>query len=165
MFEYDSLAMVDGGSRGVGPANEGYGSYRLSTRDGKKQTIRLDFGRGVTTNEAEYRTLIAGLKDLVGRIQRAGMIPSDYSLLPCTDSQLLTVYIGAHIPLRLYSEVVEVASRSTPNGALKATVVPAPGRLSTKSPPPMAAARSCILSIPRLPRWPYSAFSVSTSKP
>jgi ribonuclease HI len=64
-------------------------SYHLATRDGRKQTIRLDFGRGVTNNEAEYRTLIGGLKDLVGRIQRAGKSPSDYSLLVHTDSQLL----------------------------------------------------------------------------
>jgi ribonuclease HI len=51
--------------------------------------IRLDFGRGVTNNEAEYRTLIVGLKDLVGRIQRAGKSPSGYSLLVHTDSQLM----------------------------------------------------------------------------
>ena len=51
--------------------------------------IRLDFGRGVTNNEAEYRTLAAALEDLVGRIQRAGRSPSDYSLLVHTDSQLM----------------------------------------------------------------------------
>ena len=43
----------------------------------------------MTNNEAEYRTLIAGLKDLVGRIQRAGKSPSGYSLLVHTDSQLM----------------------------------------------------------------------------
>jgi len=90
MFEYDFLAIVDGSSKGNGSANAaGFGSYHLATRDGRKQTIRLDFGRGVTNNEAEYRTLIGGLKDLAGRIQRAGKSPSDYSLLVHTDSQLL----------------------------------------------------------------------------
>lgn len=43
----------------------------------------------MTNNEAEYRTLIAGLKDLTDRIQRAGKSPSDYSLLVHTDAQLL----------------------------------------------------------------------------
>ena len=90
MFEYDFLAVVDGASKGNGSANAaGFGSYHLATRDGRKQTIRLDFGRGVTNNEAEYRTLIAALKDLVNRIQRAGKQPGDYSLLVQADAQLL----------------------------------------------------------------------------
>ncbi len=88
MFEFDFLAVVDGGSRGNGAANEGYGSYVLSTRDGRKETIRLDLGTA-TNNEAEYQTLIAALKDLVGRIQRADRAPSGYSLLVHTDSQLM----------------------------------------------------------------------------
>ena len=88
MFEFDFLAVVDGGSRGNGAANEGYGSYVLSTRDGRKETIRLDLGTA-TNNEAEYQTLIAALKDLCGRIQRAGKAPSGYSLLLHTDSQLM----------------------------------------------------------------------------
>ncbi|NLF12218.1 MAG: reverse transcriptase-like protein [Anaerolineaceae bacterium] len=43
----------------------------------------------VLRNEAEYRRLIAGLKDLAGRIQRVGKAPADYSLLVHTDSQLM----------------------------------------------------------------------------
>ena len=88
MFEFDFLAVVDGGSRGNGAANEGYGSYVLSTRDGRKEIMRLDLGTA-TNNEAEYQTLIAALKDLSGRIQRAGKAPSGYSLLLHTDSQLM----------------------------------------------------------------------------
>jgi len=68
-------------------------------RTGQKQTVRLDFGRGVTNNEAEYRTLIAGLKDLVGRIQRADKSPADYSLLVHTDSQLMVGQV-THLCLR-----------------------------------------------------------------
>ena len=88
MFEYDYLAVCDGGSLGHGSENQGYGSYQLSTRDDQKKTVRLDLGTA-TNNEAEYRTLIAALKDLVSRITRAGMSPSDYSLLVHTDSQLV----------------------------------------------------------------------------
>jgi ribonuclease HI len=88
MFEYDFLTVLDGGSRGNGSANQGYGSYHLSTRDGKNQTIRLDLGTA-TNDEAEYRTLIAGLRDLLGRIERAGKSVSSYSLLVHTDSQLM----------------------------------------------------------------------------
>jgi ribonuclease HI len=82
-------------------------SYRLQSRTGHKQTIRLDFGHGVTStakeaalrNEAEYRTLIAGLKDLVDCIQRAGKNPSDCSLLVHTDSQLMVGQL-THLCLR-----------------------------------------------------------------
>ena len=88
MFEYDYLVVSDGGSLGHGSENRGYGSYQLSARDGQKQTIRLDLG-AATNNEAEYQTLIAALRDLVSRISRAGMSPSDYSLLIHTDSQLV----------------------------------------------------------------------------
>jgi ribonuclease HI len=90
VFEHCYCLVVDGGALLQGSADSaGYGSFRLESRFGQKQTVRLDFGRGVTNNEAEYRTLIAGLKDLLGRIQRAGKSPSDYSLLVHTDSQLL----------------------------------------------------------------------------
>ena len=90
MFEYCYCLVVDGGALNQGSADSaGYGSFRLEARTGQKQTIRLDFGLGVTNDEAEYRTLIAGLKDLVGRIQRVGKSPSAYSLLVHTDSQLM----------------------------------------------------------------------------
>ena len=90
MFEHCYFLTVDGGALNQGSADSaGYGSFCLEARTGQKQTIRLDFGRRVTNNEAEYRTLIAALKDLVGRIQQAGKSPSKYSLLVHTDSQLM----------------------------------------------------------------------------
>jgi len=90
MFEHCYILIVDGGSLRQGSADSaGYGSFRLEARTGQKQTIRLDFGRGVTNNEAEYRILISAIKDLVGRIERAGSSPSEYSLLVHTDSQLM----------------------------------------------------------------------------
>ena len=89
MFEFDFLVVCDGGSREVGMVNDGYGSYYLESRDGRKQTVRLEFGRGVTNNEAEYRTLIAGLKDLAGRIRMAGKATADYAVVVHTDSQLV----------------------------------------------------------------------------
>ena len=91
-FEFDFLAVVDGGALLNGAENQGYGSYQLSTRDGRKQTVRLELGTA-TNNEAEYRTLIAALKDLIGRIQRAGKAPSTHSLLAYTDSQLLVGHL------------------------------------------------------------------------
>jgi probable phosphoglycerate mutase len=89
-FEFDYFITEDGGAAANGTADSlGYGSYCLKARTGQKQMIRLAFGQGVTNNETEYQTLIAALKDLVGRIQRAGKAPSGYSLLLHTDSQLI----------------------------------------------------------------------------
>ncbi len=89
-FEFDYFITEDGGAAANGTADSfGYGSYCLQARTGQKQMVRLEFGRGVTNNEAEYRTLIAALKDLAGRIQEAGKNPADYSLLIHTDAQLV----------------------------------------------------------------------------
>ena len=96
-FEFDYFLTTDGGSAANGSADSlGYGSYCLECRSGQKQMVRRDFGRGVTNNEAEYRTLIAGLKDLVDRIRRAGKSPSAYSLLVHTDSQLMVGQLTQH---------------------------------------------------------------------
>jgi hypothetical protein len=49
MFEYCYCLVIDGGALNQGSADSaGYGSFRLEARTGQKQTIRLDFGRGVT---------------------------------------------------------------------------------------------------------------------
>jgi ribonuclease HI len=89
-FEFDYWVTTDGGALSNGTADSaGYGSYHLECRTSQRQIVRLDFGRGVTNNEAEYQTLIAALKDLVGRIQRADKNPSAYSLFVYTDSQLV----------------------------------------------------------------------------
>jgi hypothetical protein len=65
----------------------------LEARTGQKQMIWRDCGRGVTQprvyDPAEYQALIAALKDRVGRIQRVGKGPSDFSLLVHTNSQFM----------------------------------------------------------------------------
>ena len=87
-FEFDFAIVSDGGSLDHGVGNHGYGSYQLSNRDGRRHTVRLDLGTA-TNNEAEYRTLIAALKDLIGRITKAGKSPARYSVVVQTDAQLL----------------------------------------------------------------------------
>ncbi|TFH34535.1 MAG: hypothetical protein E4G99_09290, partial [Anaerolineales bacterium] len=65
--------IFDGGSRGnPGPA---YGSYRFKQASEKaRHPVRLDLGRG-TNNEAEYRTLIKALEDLIRELAQAGIDP------------------------------------------------------------------------------------------
>jgi ribonuclease HI len=84
----DYTLIFDGGSRGnPGP---GYGSYALvHARDGKQGLVRLDFGRQMTNNEAEYETLIAGLRGLTERIEAAGQSPVEFTLETRGDSALV----------------------------------------------------------------------------
>jgi ribonuclease HI len=72
VFQRDFLAVADGSSKGNGAANEGYGSYVLSTRGGRKGVIRLDMATA-TNGDPEYQTPIAGLNDMARRIARAAL--------------------------------------------------------------------------------------------
>jgi ribonuclease HI len=83
----DYVIVFDGGS--LGNPGAGYGSYALMTRGGQKNVRRLDFGDNVTNNEAEYDTLIAALRDLIGRIEAAGHDPQAYTLEVRGDSSLV----------------------------------------------------------------------------
>lgn len=84
----DYTIIFDGGSQGnPGP---GYGSYALvRERDGKRRLVRLDFGRQMTNNEAEYEALIAGLQGLIERIEAAGRSPGDFTVEVRGDSALV----------------------------------------------------------------------------
>jgi ribonuclease HI len=84
----DYTIIFDGGSQGnPGP---GYGSYALArTSDGKQDLVRLDFGRTMTNNEAEYEALIAALQGLAERIEAAGRSPGDFSVEVRGDSALV----------------------------------------------------------------------------
>lgn len=83
----DYVIVFDGGSQGnPGP---GYGSYHLTrTADGKSDLVRLDFGREMTNNEAEYETLIVSLEGLRDRIEAAGRDPGQFTVEVRGDSAL-----------------------------------------------------------------------------
>lgn len=86
--EADYVIVFDGGSHGnPGP---GYGSYALTRRhDRKERIVRLEFGRDMTNNEAEYETLIAALEGLIERIEQAGRSSRDFSVEIRGDSKLV----------------------------------------------------------------------------
>ena len=83
----DYVLVFDGGS--LGNPGSGYGSYAL-VRAGDDQTrvVRLDFGGEMTSNEAEYDTLIAGLADLIQTLTEANRDPSGFSIEVRGDSSL-----------------------------------------------------------------------------
>jgi ribonuclease HI len=84
----DYVLVFDGGS--LGNPGPGYGSYVLiRASDDKKRVVRLDFGGNMTSNEAEYDTLIAGLSDLIERLAEAKQSPSKLSIEVTGDSTLV----------------------------------------------------------------------------
>ncbi len=84
----DYTIVFDGGSRGN--PGVGYGSYALRRNvDGKVRKKRLRFGELVTSNQAEYRALIASLEDLIGTIRKGGRSPDKFSVEIKGDSKLI----------------------------------------------------------------------------
>ncbi len=80
--------VFDGGSRGN--PGQGYGSYALRrNEDGRLRKRRLRLGDQVTSNQAEYQTLVAALEDLIDTIQKAGRSPRDFSVEIRGDSRLV----------------------------------------------------------------------------
>lgn len=82
----DYVIVFDGGSRGN--PGQGYGSYAVRVR-GKAEVKRLNFGGDMTSNEAEYATLLQALDDVQGRIERELKLPEDFSLEVRGDSALV----------------------------------------------------------------------------
>jgi probable phosphoglycerate mutase len=81
---FDYTLVFDGGA--LGNPGKGYGSFQIVGRDGVVAAERLDFGDGVTNNQAEFRTLIRALEALLERLgDRAGQT----SLAVRGDSQLV----------------------------------------------------------------------------
>jgi ribonuclease HI len=85
------VLVFDGGS--IGNPGDSYGSFQIQSPAGDPETERRDFGYG-TNNQAEYKTLIAGLRELHKRLKRERVSPHDVSLELRGDSQLVLRQIG-----------------------------------------------------------------------
>jgi ribonuclease HI len=69
--ESDFTVVFDGGS--LGNPGRGYGSYRVRRRGADwMPPVRLECGENVTNNEAEYRSLIAGLAEVAAQSGEPG---------------------------------------------------------------------------------------------
>ena len=84
----ESFTLIfDGGS--IGNPGPSYGSYLLrGPKITANKPARLRFGRG-TNNEAEYRTLIAGVEAFLTQLEKLGIEPGQASLEIRGDSKLV----------------------------------------------------------------------------
>lgn len=79
--------IFDGGSKGN--PGIGYGSYALRWPGQPQQIVQLQFGDGVTNNEAEYDTLAAALEAILKRLAENKADPSTARVEIRGDSQLV----------------------------------------------------------------------------
>lgn len=88
----DLTLIFDGGS--LGNPGKGYGSFKLSDHHGFEIIERLDFGDGVTNNQAEYRTFIAGIAAALNHVTRQRRSPESQTLCVKTDSKLVVEQVN-----------------------------------------------------------------------
>jgi ribonuclease HI len=79
--------VFDGGSKGN--PGLGYGSYALRWPGQPQQIVQLQFGDGVTNNEAEYDTLIAAVEAVLKRLRDIKADPTTAHVDIRGDSQLV----------------------------------------------------------------------------
>jgi ribonuclease HI len=90
--------LFDGGS--LGNPGKGYGSF-CNYYDKQPDTIvRVDFGDGVTNNQAEYRTLISSINAALVRLRREGIEPSTACLRIGSDSKLVIEQLAGRWKVR-----------------------------------------------------------------
>ncbi len=88
----DFTVIFDGGSKGN--PGVGYGSFVLRRNaDGAERRQHLTLGTRVTSNEAEYDTLIRALEALLAWIGEIGLRPEDVSVEVRGDSQLVILQV------------------------------------------------------------------------
>jgi ribonuclease HI len=90
--------IFDGGS--LGNPGKGYGSFRI-TRDGEHLDIQeLHFGDNITNNQAEYYSLIQGLKSAIDLARTHRIAPARVSIDVKTDSKLVAEQVNGRWKVR-----------------------------------------------------------------
>ena len=117
---FDFIIVADGGSLGNGKEDSvGYGSYIMEITGMATTTkpIKMQYGTGITNNEAEYMTLIRALEQVVNFVEAPGGKVSETSIKIITDSQLLIKHLSREWPckarnlLPLFQQALTLVSR------------------------------------------------------
>ena len=111
----DITLIFDGGS--LGNPGKGYGSFVYRGLIETMTPVRLDYPGQTTNNEAEYLTLLHGLRAVLNELIRDGRNPADVTISVLSDSKLVVEQVNGrwkirHAPLRPFqSEARDLFAR------------------------------------------------------
>jgi probable phosphoglycerate mutase len=111
----DITLVFDGGS--LGNPGKGYGSFLYGGVISTAAPVRLDFGGQTTNNEAEYLSLLHGLRTVLRELDRDARDSATTTICVLSDSKLVVEQVNGrwrvrHAPLRpLHGEAQLLLSR------------------------------------------------------
>jgi ribonuclease HI len=111
----DITLVFDGGS--LGNPGKGYGSFVYRGVIETQTPVRLEYPGQTTNNEAEYLSMLHGLRTILRELERDLRDPSEVSINVLSDSKLVVEQVSGrwkvrHAPLRpFHTEAVELLSR------------------------------------------------------
>ncbi|HYI15440.1 MAG TPA: reverse transcriptase-like protein [Thermomicrobiales bacterium] len=111
----DITLVFDGGS--LGNPGKGYGSFVYQGVITTPSPVRLEFPGQTTNNEAEYMTMLHGLRTVLRELERDARDPSALTINVLSDSKLVVEQVSGrwkvrHAPLRPFqSEARDLFSR------------------------------------------------------
>ena len=88
----DVTLVFDGGS--LGNPGKGYGSFVYSGTISTTEPIRLEFPGRTTNNEAEYYSLINGVKAILSELRKRNLDPSSATVRVLSDSKLVVEQVS-----------------------------------------------------------------------
>lgn len=111
----DVTLVFDGGS--LGNPGKGYGSFVYTGVIATQSPVRLDYPGKTTNNEAEYLSMIHGLRAILGELDRDARDPSTLTITVLSDSKLVVEQVSGrwkvrHAPLRpFHTEALQLLNR------------------------------------------------------
>jgi probable phosphoglycerate mutase len=99
----DITLVFDGGS--LGNPGKGYGSFVYHGNVETPAPVRLEYPGQTTNNEAEYATMLNGLRAIIRELEFAGRDPRTVTVNVLSDSKLVVEQVSGrwkvrHAPLR-----------------------------------------------------------------
>lgn len=99
----DITLVFDGGS--LGNPGKGYGSFVYRGAIQTPEPVRLEYPGQTTNNEAEYLSMLHGVRTILSELERVGHDPSSLSINVLSDSKLVVEQVSGrwkvrHAPLQ-----------------------------------------------------------------
>ena len=111
----DVTLVFDGGS--LGNPGKGYGSFVYRGVIETPVPVRLEYPGQTTNNEAEYLSMLHGLRTILRELERDARNPADITITVLSDSKLVVEQVSGrwkvrHAPLRpFHTEACELLAR------------------------------------------------------